>query len=69
MIIQKSLRGLYNNAQFIFECFMTYKTPSGLKKHLKSTELESHQMTKMFSFRLLLFFLRQASSNVHEIPN
>ena len=37
MIIQKmshnlKLISIYNNVPFIFECFMTYNTPSGLKK-------------------------------------
>jgi len=47
---------LYDNVPFIFECFMTYNTPSSAE----SIEPESHQTTKMFSF----FFFRQTSSKI-----
>jgi len=53
------LRSFYNNIPFIYECFMTNKTPSGTKKHCKSTEPESYQMDKCFCF-----FFRQASSKL-----
>lgn len=41
----RKLRSLYNNVLFIFEC---YKTPSGMKKHHKSTKPQSWQMAKIF---------------------
>ena len=47
---------LSDNVPFIFECFMTYKTPSCTKKHRESTELESRQMAKLFFFLLFFFF-------------
>jgi len=42
---------------------MTNNTPSGTKKHRKSTEPESRQTAKMFFFLLLL--IQMASSNLH----
>ena len=44
--------------------FMTKNTPSGAKKHRESTEPESHQTAKMFSFFFFFFFFfRRASLN------
>jgi len=43
---------------------MTSNTPSGAKKHRESTEPESHQTAKMFSF--FFFFFRWASSNLRD---
>jgi len=41
---------------------MTNNTPSGTKKYHESTELESHQMAKIFFFLLL----QRASSNLRD---
>jgi len=53
---------------------MTNNTPSGTKKHRKSTEPESRQKAKMFSFFfffffffLFFFFFRQANSNLRRL--
>jgi len=43
---------------------MTNNTSSGTKKHRESTEPESHQTVKMFSF--FFFFFSRASSNLHD---
>ena len=43
--------------------FMTNNTPSGAKKHRKSTEPRSRQTAKMFFFFFFFFFFRRASSN------
>ena len=45
MIISQ-LVSLYD-VRFIFECFMTYNTPSRVKKHNESTEPKSCKMAKM----------------------
>ena len=44
--------------------FMTNNTPSGAKKHRKSTEPRSRQTAKMFFF--FFFFFRRASSKLHD---
>jgi len=64
MQYEKSLKSsklvsLYDNVQFIFECFMTYNMPCSAKKHHKSTKPESHLTTKIF-----FLFFRQASSQL-----
>ena len=46
------LISFYENIPFTFECFMTYNTASGAKKHCESTEQESRQTARMF-FRVL----------------
>ena len=57
------LISLYYNVPFIFECLMTNKTPSSMKRHCKSTEPERHQMPKV-SF--VLSFFRWDSSKLHD---
>ena len=47
---------------------MTNNTPNGTKKHCESTEWESRQTAKCFSF-FFLFFFRRASSNLHDFHN
>jgi len=52
---------------------MTNNTPSGAKRHRKSTEPESCQMAKMFYtfiiffFFFFFFFFRRASSNLRDM--
>ena len=62
MIVQKLKSGklvsLYDNVPFIFECFMANKIPNGTERHCESTESESHQVAKIFSF----FFSRVVSN-------
>jgi len=67
MLIQKNLKisktaviTTYHSSSSVF---MVNNTPSGPKKHHKSIEPESHQMSKMFSF---FFFFRRTSSNLHD---
>ena len=49
---------------------MMKNTPSGAKKHRKSTKPESRQTAKMFFFvlllLLLLLLLQMGSSNLHD---
>jgi len=44
---------------------MTYKTPSGMKKHCESTEPESHQTAKKFSFLPFSFSSSSSDGRVH----
>jgi len=53
MIIQNLVKlvSLYDNLPFVFECFMTYNTPSSAEKKIyiyrESTEPQSRQAAKM----------------------
>ena len=65
MIVHQNLKNgqvvsLYDNLPFIFECFITYNTPSSTKKQCKNTEPENRQMAFFF------FFFWQASSNLRD---
>jgi len=47
------LISLYNNALFIFKCFLTNKTPSSARKHRKGTKPRTRKIGQMFFFFLL----------------